>query len=593
MKTMFKYKFLTASVLAVALLMCYSCEDTDSYAPASSEPTLAQMLRKETDLSQFVEIVDMCGEGRLDSLLAGRVRTVWVPVNNSFDADEFKRRIEEENDCDNVFNELVTYHIANNLHVVADEIPAKNKVVVLNDKIVSFCGNPETGYTFDGKEILESNIHAKNGIIHKIAASGTYYHSIWETLKRIPAIESFWNFCNRYTVREIDHTESKNTGQYYYNQQIFYKDTIYKTSNGTMLNDGKLGKLNNEDSSFVFFAPSSVEWDRIVEESKSYFKYDYAYLRPTAEQKEEFDSITTFRGANEYLRYLTFSMSQQQFDGAPSFDNLPDSLLPMRHNKENRVATANYITGQEPVVASNGRVYVLDAMPYGPTDLWHDTILVQAENYGNIRVKYKDDKGNDIYDVDGEPVYVSVGCSKSEQNPEVTGKLSGNSYLKFAQNTAASASIRFFIRNVLSAKYKLAFILVPEHFRTDDSITSIKANAKSNYLYKLEVSHKGQTLYADDKNVNLAYNAAGLDTIYIKDSKGADVVFDLESCEDYSGVVNKNIEDKDYTFEVKVTTTFETVSGLRKTYYIPFFNIDALLLIPVEDDDETATHSPQ
>ena len=93
MKTMFKYKFLTASVLAVALLMCYSCEDTDSYAPASSEPTLAQMLRNETDLSQFVEIVDMCGEGRLDSLFAGRVRTVWVPVNNSFDADEFKRRI--------------------------------------------------------------------------------------------------------------------------------------------------------------------------------------------------------------------------------------------------------------------------------------------------------------------------------------------------------------------------------------------------------------------------------------------------------------------------------------------------------------------
>ncbi len=584
---MFKYKFLTASVLAVALFMCYSCEDTDSYAPASSEPTLAQLLRQDADLEQFVEIVDLCGEGRLDSLFAGRVRTVWAPVDDSFDADEYKRRINEDKDCDNVFNELVTFHVANNLHAADDEIPAKNKVVVLNGKIVSFFGNLTDRYTFDGKEILES-VRAKNGIIHKIAASGTYYHSIWETLKRIPAIESFWNFCNRYTVREIDHAESMNTGQYYYNQQIFYKDTIYKTS-FTMLNNGKLGKLNNEDSSFVFFAPSSVEWERIVEESKSYFKYDYAYLRPTAEQKEEFDSITTFRGANEYLRYLTFSMSQQQFDGAPSFDNLPDSLLPMRHDKEARVATAKYITGQEPVLASNGRVYVLDAMPYGPTDLWHDTIVVETENFANIRVKQKDDKGNSIYDVDGEPVYVPVGCSKSEQNPEVSGKLSGNSYLKFAQNTASAASIRFFIRNVLSAKYKLAFILVPEHFRTDDSITSIKGNAKNNYLYKLEVSHKGQPLYADEKNVNLAYNPAGLDTIFVKDSKGDEVVFDLESCEDYSGVVNKNIEDKDYTFEVNVNATFETVQGLRKTYYIPFFNIDALLLIPVEDDDETVS----
>lgn len=140
-----------------------------------------------------------------------------------------------------------------------------------------------------------------------------------------------------------------------------------------ILNFGNLGPIDNEDSTYIVYVPTTEVWNEITAEAATYFHYNTEEF--TEEQKIEADSLTQVRGAKEYLRYLTYSMTEQEFaDKVIDFENLPDSLIAMyRENPRKKVATAD-LTPIEILETSNGQLRVLDHMPFKPTDLWHDTI---------------------------------------------------------------------------------------------------------------------------------------------------------------------------------------------------------------------------
>lgn len=595
MKTMFKHKLIVAIAAAAAIFATYSCDKEDAFIfpePENSELTSLVVMQKDPDFADFLEVVDMCGEGCLDSLFnQSRVYTIWAPVNEAVDKEALVARI-NNGERETVFQEFVKYHISNFLHPANGTLEKDNNLLMLNGKYVLFTGDKSNGYTFGGKEIVESNIRTKNGIVHKIAATADYKPSVWEALKSVPGIKSFWDFCKSFTVKDIDHGAS--IPGPIVDQQQTYLDTVYVESN-EILNFGNLGPIDNEDSIYIVYVPTAEVWDRITADAPRYFRYNTEEF--TDEQKFEADSLTQVRGAKEYLRYLTYSMTEQKFaDKVIDFNNLPDSLVAMyRETPRKKVATTDLVP-IEILETSNGQLRILDNMPFKPTDLWHDTIRLETEMDYFVR---KDEAG----DVVQRGTFTAVRVDEKEQNPTYEGKISGNSYILGMGSGSILPTRTYFARDVLSAKYKIAIIAVPEDIlEKGDGITNPNQSALT-----VSVSQSGSVMaeFPDPSlKVKLSGGAEGymdtdvirpdkaaIDTIFLSNSEtGEPYVFDFEYCEKFNGFSTKAFNDQDYTVEIKISAA--RLAGKKVgSSYLPStavdnnFRIDAVLLIPVEDEE--------
>lgn len=608
------------SALATALFTGYSCDDNDSYVSPSSRPTMSQIIRQEGDLSQFVEVVEACGSHCLDSLFnQDRVYTAWIPVNNSFNRDSLIEECLDNNNREEVFTSFVKHHVTNYRHLPNESYESDNKVLMLNGKYASLTGNIKDGFYFEGKLIEETNNTAKNGVIHKISTPAKYYPSIWEMLKSIPSIESFWKYCNRYTKREIDHGASIPGG--YKDQQAIYSDTVYYEAN-SLLNSGKFASIDKEDSTYLFFVPKSEVWDEITEDAKRYFQYQRTKFTPA--QLEEIDSITEHRGKREYMDFLTYSLNEQKFEKGveKTFENLPDSIVPKNRKFAGQKFDKNMLMSSvgETYITSNGRVYVLDKMPFTPYDLWYDTISVEADAHNgayfdNVR-RIKDNQGNYSNRTTGLNIS-RVGISRIDQRKEMTGRLSSNAYLSIKQNgTAASGNTTFFVRNSLAAKYNVALVVVPDCFSKNDSIYDVnpfpdkdgkvdkvqEQKWNNGHRMKLKIGRNLDNTseaveYYSSGSDHLCFDVptAGIDTIWLMKSgnvnktkgDGERFVLDLNYCESFNGVTTKTIEPEDYTLDINLEMVFSIKSGLTTKQYMPYLNLDAVLLVPVTEEGES------
>lgn len=595
MKTMFKHKILVALAAVATLFASYSCEDNDVYVfpePSDSELTLLSVMQRDPDYANFLEVVDKCG--CLDSLLnQPRVYTVWAPINSAVDKDALIEQI-ENGERETVFQQFVKYHISNFRHP-ANGTLENNSLLMLNGKYVAFVGDAENGYTYGGREVVETNIHAKNGIIHKISTAVEYKPSVWEMLKSVNIISSFWDFCESFTIKDIDHNNS--IPGPIVNQKPTYLDTLYVESN-EILNFGNLGPIDNEDSTYIVYVPTTEVWNEITAEAANYFRFNTEEF--TEEQKIEADSLTQVRGAKEYLRYLTYSMTEQEFaDKVIDFDNLPDSLIAMyRDNPRKKVATADLVYN-EVYETSNGQLRVLDKMPFKPTDLWHDTIRIEADKVNNVR---QDE--SEAYVQRG--TFTSVPVDEREQNEIYEGEVSADSYLLAQADGSILPSRTFFARDVLSAKYKIAVIAIPEDILTKgDGVTN-----KNQSALMFTVSQSGSVMAEfPDPSLKVALRNGGegympadairpdkaaIDTIFLCDAEtGEPHIFDFQYCEKFNGFTTKSFENKHYTVEVtvsgaKLAGTKMGNSYLQSTAVDNNFRIDAILLIPVEDEEESA-----
>lgn len=603
MKTMFKHKIIVALAVAATLFASYSCDDKDVYVfpePSDSELTLLSVMQRDPDYANFLAVVDKCG--CLDSLLnQPRVYTVWAPINSAVDKDALIERI-ENGERESVFQEFVKYHISNHRYPANGSLDADNNLLMLNGKYVSFVGDKENGYTFDGKEIVETNIHAKNGIIHKVAASADYLPSIWEVLKSVNLVSSFWSFCNSFTVKEIDHINS--VPGPIVNQKPTYRDTLY-VENNELLALGNLGPVDNEDSIYIVYAPTSDVWDRITTEAENYFRFNTEDF--TDEQRIEADSLTQVRGAKDYLRYLTYSMTEQEFaDGVMDFDALPDSLIAMSRNDDPRkkVATAD-LEPIEVYTTSNGQLRVLNYMPFKPTDLWYDTISVEADLEFNVR---KDEYEDYVQ----RGIFSTVVVDEKEQNPIYEAEVSNGGYLLASPSGEVLPTRTFFVKDVLSAKYKIAIVAIPQDLLLKGD--GLKANYQSALSVKVSQSGSVMGTFPDpDLMVNLASgggkaylpadairpNMAAIDTIFLCDKEtGEPHIFDFKYCEKFNGFSTKSFEDKHYTVEVEISSVKlagrkQGSSYRRSTDVDNNFRIDRILLIPVEEEEGDDTENEQ
>ena len=557
MNTRFKHRILTGMLLTAALFMGTSCDDSEGLKVTEQVPNadkkLYEVLLADSELSDFVDVINSCGEHCADSLFnRSRVYTVWAPVNGSFNKDSLIEEVNEGN-REAVFQSFVKAHIANHLHAANGTMDEKNKILLLNEKVAAFVGDNAGGYTFAGQAVEERNIRVWNGILHKISAPTEYKYNIMEYMKVAENVDSVSNFIYSFSNTEFSAGQSI-IGPIVDGEQT-YLDSVFVTNNKILTNWKGVGLLDNEDSTYTVYVPSNSAWDAFVAESEKYFNYNLENEKPKTVSVEDRDSLRHHYARINAVKYMTFSDIEQQYVESP------DSILPIWQGDGKRkellkAQLEEFVTSEKEL--SNGTFKVIDKCPFTFQELFYDTIKLEAENE---TMRYKTEN----------VVEYNRSASKNQINKDSLFKdvkISGNTYFEGVSPSNAVARAYFKLPNALSAKYHLAVITVPKNITNAD--VAAKELKPTRYTFTVSM---GKTQI--HKSTNLESKSDRVDTLFITDKSGNRVVLDIPFCEYY----NTNSHD-DYTLELKVET------GGLITKYDYAIRIDAILLIPIKENEE-------
>ena len=555
MNTSLKNKILAGAMLFSAMFYGVSCDDSVEGLKVTPETpyadkTLYEVMVNDPDLTDFMEVVNSCGAECADSLFNhSRVYTVWAPVNNSFNKDSL---IEEVNvgNRDIVFKTFVMAHVSNFLKPAAGSLE-DNYVMLLNDKMAKFEGNYTKGYTFAGCAVDYANIRVLNGILHKIAKASEYRYNIWEYINLAEGIDSVASYL--YSFNEYRFNEGQSIKGPIIEGEQTYLDSIFDFNNQWLTPWGGIGNLNVEDSSYTVYFPTNDVWEEQLQKIDKYYNYNRTSKNPVSMDSTYRDSLRLYYPHLNLLKYLTYSNVEQRFVDSP------DSIMPV-HRSGKRVEflkaqlERNVISTKE---LSNGEFKIVDQYPFSPLEICHDTVFMEAENTNMLT-------GQD------EGIIAQMKTAyKNQINKDSTFKgveISGGAYYQFGdENTKSAVRAEYTIPDILSAKYKLALILVPRNITNSD----IKKEDLLPVVLRVTLSQNGKQI----KNVNnISIDQTRVDTIFLSDKNGP-LVLDMPTCEYY-----KTWDNKDYTTKVEI----RTVRGSKRDMSL---RLDKIMFIPVLDEE--------
>lgn len=580
-----KHKILVGAMLFGSMLAGSSCEDNEGIRVTPETPfadkTLYEVIVNDPDLSDFVEIVNACGAECADSLFNhSRVYTVWAPKNPILNKDSIIAEATADStgnsNRDIVFRSFVAAHVANHLVPANGTLDKDNVVLLLNNKNAVFAGDYRKGYTFSGVELdpNNTNIRAWNGILHKITSPSEYKYSIWEYLKVAENVDSVAKYLYSYDVTEFNEGQSI-SGPIVNGEQTFL-DSVFTTSNVWLDAWRGVGNINLEDSTYIVYVPTNEMWEKMVQQAESHYNYDLAFSSLSEATKIERDSLRRYYARLHNLKYMTYSVNEQKHVASS------DSAMPAYRGGK-RVLFAKADLEKNVIfekVLSNGTFKVVDAMPYKQTDLWHDTIFLEGENqsmwnYGTNR-----------------PAEVEVLTAyKSQLNKDsmlLGAEVSGGAYFSYLKESG-TATAKFKIPKVLSAKYQVAIVFVPKN------ITNEFVKKEEMYPCRLDIVMK-QELGGEDADPIVLYTAKynssaskdkalysdpfKMDTLFFT-TNGEKAIIEPQFCEFYDG------EAKDYHVTLEINTKTATNAEKRKGInYDTSIRIDKIMLIPVLDSQE-------
>ena len=588
MNKIFKHKILAGAMLFGFMLAGSSCEDTLGINVTPETPfadrTLYDVLIEDTELSDFVAVLDSCGAHCADSLFnKSRVYTLWAPVNGSFNKDSILKELAADDtgvkpNRDIVFHTFVKAHIANRLIAANGKLEEGNGVLLLNNKNAAFVGDHKSGYTFAGSELMKNeggkinyNIRVWNGLLHKIKTPSEYKYSIWEYLKITENVDSVATFLYSHDITEFN-PDASIAGPVI-DQEQTYLDSVFTTTNSWLSSWGGVGNLNSEDSSYVVYVPSNKMWTKVIAKAEAHFSYDLGVDTTSSSKlkKQVKDSLRTHYARLHNLKYMTYSNNEQKFV------KNSDSVMPAYRSVARRPVFAKadlekYVVSEKEL--SNGTFKVVDAMPYTQTDLWHDTIFLECENksmwgYAN------EDK------IPGNIAVISVNKNSIIKDSLLAGaEVSGNNYFYY-ESKEDPITTYFKLPDVLAGKYNIAFIVVPRHITNPDFPKEELYPSRFTVTITQELSSGIEYLLETKKSTPYVTDPLRLDTIFLMDGKNKAVI-EFKACEyfkEYFEKIKKQATQADYNAQFEIRTNV----GREKTDMS--MRLDKIILIPVADTE--------
>lgn len=571
MNTNFKHKILAGAIMCGALLAFPSCDDSE-LMPKPNEKKLYQLIKEDPELTDFIEVINSCGEHCLDSLFnKSRVYTVWAPVNDSFDKEALIEEVEKGN-REHVFKTFVMSHVANHRRAINGEVKEK-KVLLLNGKyavIDSYRAEDGVHYTFEGMQLEDVNVRAWNGLLHKLSAPAEYRYNIWEYLRHDSRVDSVANYLYSFDV--TDFSEGASLKGPIVNGQQTYIDSVFVTTNSMLSSWGGVGQLKNEDSTYTVYVPTNEVWQEMTALAEKHFQYN-DYLKPGKDvvSDEDRDSLRRYHSTINVIKYMTYSDNEQRHLEDPRFA-MPAwhgrSVFDERPEFEKDSLDKHVIFTKQ---LSNGTFKIVDKLPYTQFDLWHDTIEIEVENSSTRNTPENAGiKRVSKIEIDKDSIWAGT-------------EISGDAYYRVEGGKSGSKELICGFPNVLSANYELALVFVPEGFPKVDS-----AEIKPTYM---EVSLVHNHLTDNDQpfftQTISDYTISKVDTLFLTDEEGKRAVISVPYCEYYDGYPGTS-SFENLNLRLKIKTIVPKVGNKPMDYkkLDVSLDIDEILLIPVKDSEE-------
>lgn len=504
-----------AGLLGAAVLLGFTACTDDHFdiqpSTVSGSNTIWQNVEANADLDSVAMILRRCKvmksqtdksakQTYAELLATSQQLTAWLPKNGTFNAKQYLDELDSAavlRAKDEMAGTRAEYDVANRFarnHIARFNYESNmgdQRIALMNSKIVNY--NAGEG-TFNGVKLdaANANILSSNGMLHVLDGESQFAYNIFERLQVDSRFAKIYGDIDKYNVYTFS-ASSSTQGSMNHNGSMEYVDSVWSRTN-SLMSDAWLTKLTDEDSLFVSVIPTDAAYEAARQKIHGLFKYakNYNYAwdaskrdwtnKGTNALKFNTDSLTTYNVTSRILSASSFSVGynsegpvttsnpQAFLNHVLTADSLNSSARLVIYNKDK--GNVNPIfdgqTADDAIKASNGYIFAVDNYNYDPSYSFIQKMNINGHNTSQITGSTSE-----------QAQYVTL--DKENQNAEVNVDALGadNFYYYFPVSGNSQLNIDFKLNNVLSTKYKISIVLLPNrvninNIRTEEDGTVIE-----------------------------------------------------------------------------------------------------------------------
>ena len=530
-----------AGLLGAAVLLGFTACTDDHFdiqpSTVSGSNTIWQNVEANADLDSVAMILRRCKvmksqtdksakQTYAELLATSQQLTAWLPKNGTFNAKQYLDELDSAavlRAKDEMAGTRAEYDVANRFarnHIARfnyESNMGEQRIALTNSKIVNY--NAGEG-TFNGVKLdaANANILSSNGMLHVLDGESQFAYNIFERLQVDSRFAKIYGDIDKYNVYTFS-ASSSTPGSMNHNGSMEYVDSVWSRTN-SLMTDARLTYLTDEDSLYVSVIPTDAAYEAARQKLQGLFKYakNYNYAwdaskrdwtnKGTNALKFNTDSLTTYNVTSRILSASSFSVGynsegpvttsnpQAFLNHVLTADSLNSARALVIYNKDK--GNVNPIfdgqTADDAIKASNGYIFAVDNYNYDPSYSFIQKMNIYGHNTAQITGSTSE-----------QAQYVSL--DNENQNAEVNVDALGvdNNYYYFPVSGNSQLNIDFKLNNVLSTKYKISIVLLPNrvninNIRTEEDGTIIEEKP----VFDVQIrDDKGSVIGKAVKNVSV------------------------------------------------------------------------------------------
>lgn len=530
-----------AGLLGVAVLLGFTACTDDHFdiqpSTVSGSNTIWQNVEANADLDSVAMILRRCKvmksqtdksakQTYAELLATSQQLTAWLPKNGTFNAKQYLDELDSAavlRAKDEMAGTRAEYDVANRFarnHIARfnyESNMGEQRIALMNSKIVNY--NAGEG-TFNGVKLdaTNANILSSNGMLHVLDGESQFAYNIFERLQVDSRFAKIYGDIDKYNVYTFS-ASSSTQGSMNHNGSMEYVDSVWSRTN-SLMSDARLTYLTDEDSLYVSVIPTGAAYEAARQKLQGLFKYakNYNYAwdaskrdwtnKGTNALKFNTDSLTTYNVTSGILSASSFSVGynsegpvttsnpQAFLNHVLTADSLNSSADLVIYNKDK--GNVNPIfdgqTADDAIKASNGYIFAVDNYNYDPSYSFIQKMNINGHNTSQVTGSTSE-----------QAQYVTL--NNENQNAEVNVDALGvdNFYYYFPVSGNSQLNIDFKLNNVLSTKYKISIVLLPNRV----NINNIRAEEDGTIIEEKPVfdvqirDDKGSMIGKAVKNVSV------------------------------------------------------------------------------------------
>lgn len=530
-----------AGLLGAAVLLGFTACTDDHFdiqpSTVSGSNTIWQNVEANADLDSVAMILRRCKvmksqtdksakQTYAELLATSQQLTAWLPKNGTFNAKQYLDELDSAavlRAKDEMAGTRAEYDVANRFarnHIARfnyESNMGEQRIALMNSKIVNY--NAGEG-TFNGVKLdaANANILSSNGMLHVLDGESQFAYNVFERLQVDSRFAKIYGDIDKYNVYTFS-SSSSTQGSMNHNGSMEYVDSVWSRTN-SLMTDARLTYLTDEDSLYVSVIPTDAAYEAARQKLHGLFKYakNYNYAwdaskrdwtnKGTNALKFNTDSLTTYNVTSGILSASTFSVGynsegpvttsnpQAFLNHVLTADSLNSNAGLVIYNKDK--GNVNPIfdgqTADDAIKASNGYIFAVDNYNYDPSYSFIQKMNINGHNTSQVTGSTSE-----------QAQYVTL--DKENQNAEVNVDALGadNYYYYFPVSGNSQLNIDFKLNRVLSTKYKISIVLLPNrvninNIRTEDDGTIIEEKP----VFDVQIrDDKGSMIGKPVKNVSV------------------------------------------------------------------------------------------